>query len=48
MATIFASFVTSGVNGYVVDVEVKTMHGRSQMSVVRPGDTLVKEAVSWS
>lgn len=44
MATIVKSFATSGVDGYVVDVEVKTMYGQPQMTVVGLGDTAVKEA----
>ena len=44
MANIVTSFASLGSDGYVVDVEVKTMQGLPQMTVVGLGDTAVKEA----
>lgn len=44
MASIVKSFATSGVEGYVVDVEVKSMPGLPQVTIVGLGDAAVKEA----
>ena len=44
MASIMKSFVVSGVDGYLVYVEAKTMLGQPMISVVGLGDTAVKEA----
>lgn len=44
MASIVKSFATSGVDGYVVDVEVSVIQGLPMMSIVGLGDTAVKEA----
>lgn len=44
MATIVKSLSTKGVEGYVVDVETKTISGQPMISIVGLGDTAVKEA----
>ena len=44
MAEIVKSFAISGVDGYLVDVETKTIAGMPVMSIVGLGDTAVKEA----
>lgn len=44
LASIMKSFVVSGVDGYLVYVEAKTMEGQPMISIVGLGDTAVKEA----
>lgn len=44
MATIINSFALAGVNGYLVEVETKTISGKPSVSIVGLGDTAVKEA----
>ena len=44
MASIMKSFVVSGVDGYLVYVEAKTIEGQPMISIVGLGDTAVKEA----
>ncbi len=44
MASIVKSFAIEGVEGYLVDVETKTISGQPTISVVGLGDTAVKEA----
>lgn len=44
MASIVKSCAISGVDGYIVDVEIKTMVGQPMISIVGLGDTAVKEA----
>lgn len=44
MASIVKSFAISGVEGYLVDVEVKEIYGQPMISIVGLGDTAVKEA----
>ena len=44
MAAIVKSCAISGVDGYVVDVETKTIVGQPMISIVGLGDTAVKEA----
>lgn len=44
MASIVKSFAILGVDGYLVDVEVKEIFGQSMISIVGLGDTAVKEA----
>lgn len=44
MASIVKSCAISGVDGYVVDVETKTIVGQPMISIVGLGDTAVKEA----
>lgn len=44
MVSIVKSFAISGVEGYLIDVEVKEIYGQSMISIVGLGDTAVKEA----
>lgn len=44
MASIVKSFGISGVEAYLVDVEVKAIHGQPMIAIVGLGDTAVKEA----
>lgn len=44
MASIVNSFAISGVEAYLVDVEVKTITGQPLIAIVGLGDTAVKEA----
>ena len=44
MASIVKSFGISGVEAYLVDVEIKAIHGQPMISIVGLGDTAVKEA----
>ncbi len=44
MTAIVKSFATSGVDGYVVDVEVSVDQGQHKMYIVGLGDTAVQEA----
>ncbi|MDD2447658.1 MAG: YifB family Mg chelatase-like AAA ATPase [Tissierellia bacterium] len=44
MASIVKSFAILGVDGYLVDVEVKEIFGQAMISIVGLGDTAVKEA----
>jgi magnesium chelatase family protein len=44
VASIVKSFAISGVDGYLVDVETKTIEGQPMISIVGLGDTAVKEA----
>lgn len=44
MASIVKSFGISGVEAYLVDVEIKTIQGQAMISIVGLGDTAVKEA----
>lgn len=44
MASIVKSFAIWGVDGYLVDVETKTIKGQSQIVIVGLGDMAVKEA----
>ena len=44
MTAIVKSFATSGVDGYVVDVEVSVVQGQHKMYIVGLGDTAVQEA----
>lgn len=44
MANIVTSFASLDSDGYVVDVEVRSMQGLPQLTVVGLWDTLVKEA----
>lgn len=41
MASIVKSCDISGVDGYIVDVETKTLHGQPMFSIVGLGDTAV-------
>lgn len=44
MAAVVQSFSIEGVDGYVVEVEIKTISGQPAFSIVGLGDTAVKEA----
>ena len=44
MASIVKSFSILGVDGYLVDVEIKQIEGQPMISIVGLGDTAVKEA----
>ncbi|WP_341414551.1 YifB family Mg chelatase-like AAA ATPase [Clostridium aceticum] len=44
MASIVKSFAIAGVDGYLVDVETKTICGQPMISIVGLGDTAIKEA----
>ncbi|MFO7951190.1 MAG: YifB family Mg chelatase-like AAA ATPase [Bacillota bacterium] len=44
MAVIINSFALSGVNGYLVEVETKTISGKPSITIVGLGDTAIKEA----
>lgn len=44
MASIVKSFGILGVEGYLVDVEVKEIFGQAMISIVGLGDTAIKEA----
>ncbi|NTW71795.1 MAG: YifB family Mg chelatase-like AAA ATPase [Eubacteriaceae bacterium] len=44
MASVVKSFSIEGVDGYVVEVEIKTILGQPMFSIVGLGDTAVKEA----
>lgn len=44
MASIVQSFAILGVDGYLVDVEVKEIEGQPMISIVGLGDTAVKES----
>ena len=44
MAAVVNSFAISGVEAYLVDVEVKTIPGQPMIAIVGLGDTAVKEA----
>lgn len=44
MASVVQSFSIEGVDGYVVEVEIKTISGQPMFSIVGLGDTAVKEA----
>lgn len=44
MASVVNSFAISGVEGYLVDVEVKAISGLPMISIVGLGDTAIKEA----
>jgi len=44
VASIINSFAISGVNGYLVEVEIKTIEGKPSVTIVGLGDASVKEA----
>ena len=44
MATVVKSFVINGVEGYLIDIETKTMEGQPMISIIGLGDLAVKEA----
>lgn len=44
MATVLKSFAISGIDGYVVNIEIDTIYGKPSVSIVGMGDTAIKEA----
>jgi len=44
MASVIQSFATSGVEGYMVEVEVQTIYGQPSISIIGLGDRAIKEA----
>lgn len=44
MATMVKSFAIQGIDGFVVDIEVKTLDGQPMISVIGLPDQAVKEA----
>lgn len=46
MASVVRGFSITGVDGYVVEVETKTIHGQPMMSIVGLGDTAISRSNS--
>lgn len=44
MATVLKSFAISGIDGYLVNIEIDTIYGKPSVSIVGMGDTAVKES----
>ena len=44
MATVVESFAISGIDGYMVDIETKTLEGQPMISIIGLGDQAVREA----
>ena len=44
MATVAKSFAIQGIDGYPVDIEIKTLEGQPMISIIGLGDLSVKEA----
>ena len=44
MATVVKSFAIIGIDGYMIDIETKTMEGQPMISIIGLGDLAVKEA----
>lgn len=44
MATVVKSFAIDGIEGYVVDIETKSLEGQPLISIIGLGDLAVKEA----
>ena len=44
MATVVKSFAIQGIDGYVIDIEIKTLEGQPMISIIGLGDQAVKEA----
>lgn len=44
MATVVKSFAIIGIDGYPIDIEIKTMEGQPMISIIGLGDMAVKEA----
>ena len=44
MATVVKSFAIQGIDGYPVDIEIKTLEGQPMISIIGLGDLSVKEA----
>lgn len=44
MATVVKSFAIQGIDGYAVDIEIKTLEGQPLINIIGLGDLAVKEA----
>ena len=44
MATVVRSFAIQGIDGYLVDIEIKMLEGQPSISIIGLGDQAVKEA----
>ena len=44
MATVVKSFAIQGIDGYVIDIEIKTLEGQPMITIIGLGDLAVKEA----
>ena len=44
MATVVKSFAIQGIDGYLVDIEVKMLEGQPMISIIGLGDQAVREA----
>lgn len=44
MATVVKSFAIQGIDGYTVDIEIKTLEGQPLINIIGLGDLAVKEA----
>lgn len=44
MATVVKSFAIQGIDGYAVDIEIKTLEGQLLINIIGLGDLAVKEA----
>ena len=44
MATVVKSFAIQGIDGYPVDIEIKTLEGQPMITIIGLGDLSVKEA----
>ena len=44
MATLVNCFAIQGIDGYPVDIEIKTLEGQPAISIIGLGDLAVKEA----
>lgn len=44
MATVLKSFAISGIDGYLVNIEIDTIYGKPSVSIVGMGDIAIKEA----
>lgn len=44
MATVLKSFAISGIDGYLVNIEIDTIYGKPSVSIVGMGDIAIKES----
>ena len=44
MASVVKCFAIDGIDGYPVDIEIKTLEGQPMISIIGLGDQAVKEA----
>ena len=47
MATVVRSFAIQGIDGYLVDIEIKMLEGQPSISIIGLGDQAVKEAAEF-